>query len=41
MLQYAYRDFMGLLDSVVSSLCNYQMHKWREMEGGGGGGGVG
>lgn len=25
MLQYAYRDFMRQLDSVVSSLCNYQI----------------
>ena len=32
---------MRLLDSGVSSLCNYQMRKWRKMEGGGGGGGGG
>lgn len=36
MLQYAYRDFMRMLASVVSSLCNYQMHRWRKMKEGGG-----
>ena len=34
MLQYAYRDFMGLLDSVVSSLCNYQEKGWELMREG-------
>lgn len=36
MLQYTYRDFVVLLDSVVSSLCNYQTQRWGKIKKGGG-----